>query len=98
MPLARTLEVISSSCCLGSAHFLQCAVAENMLFARVTRTANLVWCVQLQNFRVLTNALVQELGELCVSPKTPLLHTRITDNAWVCGVLLTLTKSQKQVN
>jgi hypothetical protein len=24
---------------------------------------------------------------MCVSPKTPLLHTRITENAFVCGTV-----------
>ena len=28
---------------------------------------------------------LQELENMCVSPKTPLLNTRITENAFVCG-------------
>lgn len=29
---------------------------------------------------------LQDFEQLCVSPKTPLLQTRVSDNAWVCGV------------
>lgn len=30
---------------------------------------------------------MQEIEQLCVSPKTPLLLTRVSDNAWVCGTV-----------
>ena len=42
------------------------------------------------SYMIHTAVSLQELEQLCVSPKTPLLQTRIIDNAWVCGMFRAL--------